>query len=186
MHELAYKGMTEAEKKNLSATKTLGINLGSGIVAGFAAAILSHPADTLLSQINKGHGPEGTMITRLAILAKEAGFRGLFAGLGPRMVMSASSSALASPAPHPFADSSRAPTPSQPPDSSRPSSSCTTASSLRCTPRPASRSTTTRPAPAPARIPLPRSAPAHTSPSFSLDAHDCHALYRCVLAGALG
>lgn len=26
---------------------------------------------------------------RLAVLAKEAGFRGLFAGLGPRMVMTA-------------------------------------------------------------------------------------------------
>lgn len=90
MHELAYKTMTEDEKKNLSATKTLGLNLGSGIVAGFAAAILSHPADTLLSQINKGHGPKGSMVTRLVILGKEAGFRGLFAGLGPRMIMSAS------------------------------------------------------------------------------------------------
>lgn len=29
----------------------LGINLGSGIIAGFAAAILSQPADTLLSQV---------------------------------------------------------------------------------------------------------------------------------------
>jgi solute carrier family 25 (mitochondrial phosphate transporter), member 3 len=53
---------------------------------GFAAAVLSHPADTLLSQINKGHGPSGSMTTRLATLAKEAGFRGLFSGLGPRMV----------------------------------------------------------------------------------------------------
>lgn len=43
------------------------------------------PADTLLSQINKGHGPKGSMIYRLGALGKEAGFRGLFAGLGPRM-----------------------------------------------------------------------------------------------------
>jgi hypothetical protein len=47
------------------------------------------PADTLLSQINKGHGPKGSMPHRLAVLAREAGFRGLFAGLGPRMVMTA-------------------------------------------------------------------------------------------------
>ena len=29
-----------------------GVNLGSGIIAGFAAAILSQPADTLLSQVS--------------------------------------------------------------------------------------------------------------------------------------
>lgn len=89
MHELAYKDMSAEEKANLSATKSLGINLGSGIIAGFAAAVLSHPADTLLSQINKGHGPTGSMVHRLTVLGKEAGFRGLFAGLGPRMIMTA-------------------------------------------------------------------------------------------------
>ena len=47
------------------------------------------PADTLLSQINKGHGPTGSMPHRLKVLAQEAGFKGLFAGLGPRMVMTA-------------------------------------------------------------------------------------------------
>jgi hypothetical protein len=29
------------------------------------------------------------MVSRLAVLAKQAGFRGLFAGLGPRMIMTA-------------------------------------------------------------------------------------------------
>lgn len=47
------------------------------------------PADTLLSQINKGHGPQGSMMYRLSTLAREAGLRGLFAGLGPRCVMTA-------------------------------------------------------------------------------------------------
>lgn len=50
---------------------------------------LLQPADTLLSQINRGHGPTGTMMHRLSVLAKEAGFKGLFAGLGPRIVMTA-------------------------------------------------------------------------------------------------
>lgn len=95
--------MTPEQKESLSATANLGITLSSGIVAGFAAAILSHvglrclqdqskqradrvkPADTLLSQINKGHGPKGSMVYRLITLGKEAGLRGLFAGLGPRM-----------------------------------------------------------------------------------------------------
>lgn len=87
--EFIYNRMTPEEKANLSSTKQLGVTLGSGIVAGFAAAILSHPADTLLSQINKGHGPKGSMVNRLLTLGKEAGVRGLFAGLGPRMVMTA-------------------------------------------------------------------------------------------------
>ncbi|KAE8541126.1 hypothetical protein D1P53_002480 [Cryptococcus gattii VGV] len=87
--EFIYNRMTPETRKNLSSTAQFGITLGSGIIAGFAAAVLSHPADTLLSQINKGHGPKGSMIYRLGALAKEAGFRGLFAGLGPRMIMTA-------------------------------------------------------------------------------------------------
>jgi len=90
-HELVFRSVTEETKVTISKNNSLryGIQLGSGIIAGFAAAILSHPADTLLSQINKGHGPTGSMSHRLFVLAKEAGFRGLFAGLGPRMVMTA-------------------------------------------------------------------------------------------------
>ncbi|KAI0345996.1 mitochondrial carrier [Trametopsis cervina] len=88
-HELAFRQMSEEARASLSPTKKFGIDLGSGIIAGFAAAILSQPADTLLSQINKGHGPTGSMPHRLKVLAQEAGFRGLFAGLGPRMVMTA-------------------------------------------------------------------------------------------------
>jgi len=88
-HEAANRAMSEETKRNLSRTSKFGISLGSGVIAGFAAAVLSHPADTLLSQINKGHGPEGSMITRLTSLAKQAGFKGLFAGLGPRMIMTA-------------------------------------------------------------------------------------------------
>ncbi|TFK40843.1 mitochondrial carrier domain-containing protein [Crucibulum laeve] len=88
-HELVFKNMSEETKLSLSGSTKFGISLGSGIIAGFAAAILSHPADTLLSQINKGHGPTGSMPHRLSVLAREAGFRGLFAGLGPRMIMTA-------------------------------------------------------------------------------------------------
>ncbi|KAG7440867.1 mitochondrial carrier [Guyanagaster necrorhizus] len=88
-HELAYRSMSEETKRSLSDTHKFGLSLSSGITAGFAAAILSHPADTLLSQINKGHGPTGSMTHRLAVLAREAGFKGLFAGLGPRMIMTA-------------------------------------------------------------------------------------------------
>lgn len=88
-HEFVYRNMSEETKRSLSGAAQFNIALGSGIIAGFAAAILSQPADTLLSQINKGHGPTGSMTHRLTVLAREAGFRGLFAGLGPRMIMTA-------------------------------------------------------------------------------------------------
>ncbi|KAI0789773.1 mitochondrial carrier [Abortiporus biennis] len=88
-HEVAFRSMSEETRRNLTGTSKFAISLTSGVIAGFAAAILSQPADTLLSQINKGHGPEGSMVYRLKELAKQAGFRGLFAGLGPRMVMTA-------------------------------------------------------------------------------------------------
>ncbi|KAF5385623.1 hypothetical protein D9757_005554 [Collybiopsis confluens] len=88
-HELAFRNMSEEAKRNMSDLSKFSLSLGSGVIAGFAAAILSHPADTLLSQINKGHGPQGSMIYRLTTLAKEAGFKGMFVGLGPRMIMTA-------------------------------------------------------------------------------------------------
>jgi solute carrier family 25 (mitochondrial phosphate transporter), member 3 len=81
--------MSPETRAALPAISHFGISLGSGIIAGFAAAILSQPADTLLSQINRGHGPQGSMASRLVTLARQAGFKGLFAGLGPRMVMTA-------------------------------------------------------------------------------------------------
>ncbi|KAG5648344.1 hypothetical protein DXG03_004916 [Asterophora parasitica] len=88
-HEVIYRNMSPSTRASLSPTSNLVIALGSGITAGFAAAILSQPADTLLSQINKGHGPKGSMVYRLGYLAREAGVRGLFVGLGPRMIMTA-------------------------------------------------------------------------------------------------
>ncbi|KAG8819953.1 hypothetical protein FRC17_010292 [Serendipita sp. 399] len=86
-HELAYRNMSDEQRRNLSPFSKGVINLGSGLTAGAAAAFLSQPADTLLSQINKGHGPQGSMMYRLTTLARQAGVRGLFSGLGPRTVM---------------------------------------------------------------------------------------------------
>lgn len=67
----------------------LGVSLISGVIAGVASAIISHPADTLLSKINKkGAGGEGPMMTRLMNIASEIGFYKLATvGLMPRCVM---------------------------------------------------------------------------------------------------
>jgi solute carrier family 25 phosphate transporter 3 len=75
-------------KKDLSDGMQTVANLGSGLIAGFAAAIVSQPADTMLSKINKTKGlpGEGT-ISRLAKIGKELGLKGSFTGLGARLVM---------------------------------------------------------------------------------------------------
>jgi len=74
-----------------TATKStnLAISLGSGVIAGVAAAVVSHPADTLLSMINKSGGDKsGSTTARLVRLARETGFKKLCTvGLLPRCVM---------------------------------------------------------------------------------------------------
>jgi solute carrier family 25 phosphate transporter 3 len=74
--------------KQVGSTK-MAVALSSGVIAGVAAAIISHPADTLLSQINKaGAGGNGSITSRLINLAKEAGLKKLcLTGLGARCVM---------------------------------------------------------------------------------------------------
>lgn len=75
-------------KDQLSPSTMTGVNLGAGIIAGTAAAIISQPADTLLSKINKQKGVEGQSVTsRLVSMAGKLGAHGLFLGLGPRIVM---------------------------------------------------------------------------------------------------
>ncbi|KAI1409967.1 mitochondrial carrier [Hypoxylon sp. FL1857] len=64
------------------------VNLGSGLIAGFAAAIVSQPADTMLSKINKTKGLPGESTTsRLIKIAKELGLRGSYSGIGARLFM---------------------------------------------------------------------------------------------------
>lgn len=76
------------DKDNLSAGAKTGVNLGSGLIAGLAAAIISQPADTMLSKINKTQGApgEGT-VSRLVKIGKELGIRGSYSGIGARLFM---------------------------------------------------------------------------------------------------
>ncbi|EFR00969.1 mitochondrial phosphate carrier protein [Nannizzia gypsea CBS 118893] len=76
------------DKSKLSDAAQTGVNLGSGLMAGFAAAIVSQPADTMLSKINKTKGLPGEgIVSRLVKIAGELGLRGAFAGLPTRLFM---------------------------------------------------------------------------------------------------
>merc|ERR1719460_449665 len=54
-------GAMGKEPKQLSGTMNMCVSLASGTIAGVVAAIISHPADTLLSKVNKkGAGGDGS------------------------------------------------------------------------------------------------------------------------------
>jgi solute carrier family 25 phosphate transporter 3 len=90
---VVYEKVSEAiyqrvDKSTLSDAMQTTVNLGSGLIAGFAAALVSQPADTMLSKINKTKGlpGEGTT-TRLIKIGRELGFRGSYSGIGARLFM---------------------------------------------------------------------------------------------------
>jgi len=72
------------------------VSLGSGVVAGVVSAIISHPADTLLSKVNKaGAGGDGSIPQRMLNITKETGVVKLCTqGLGARCVMIGTLTAL--------------------------------------------------------------------------------------------
>ena len=90
---VVYEKVAEAVYKRVDKSKTSDgmqtvVNLGSGLMAGFAAAFVSQPADTMLSKINKTKGLPGEGTTsRLIKIAKELGIRGSYTGLGARLFM---------------------------------------------------------------------------------------------------
>ena len=90
---VVYEKVAEAawnriDKSTASDGLQTAVNLGSGLIAGFAAAIISQPADTMLSRINKTKGLPGEGTTsRLIKIAKELGLRGSYTGIGARLFM---------------------------------------------------------------------------------------------------
>eukprot|EP00339_Tiarina_fusa_P027623 CAMPEP_0117021260 /NCGR_PEP_ID=MMETSP0472-20121206/16057_1 /TAXON_ID=693140 ORGANISM="Tiarina fusus, Strain LIS" /NCGR_SAMPLE_ID=MMETSP0472 /ASSEMBLY_ACC=CAM_ASM_000603 /LENGTH=331 /DNA_ID=CAMNT_0004726685 /DNA_START=6 /DNA_END=1001 /DNA_ORIENTATION=+ len=82
-------GAIGTPQHEMSSNASMAVSLGSGVIAGVAAAIISHPADTLLSMVNKeGAGGTGTISSRLINLSREVGLKKLcLTGLGARCVM---------------------------------------------------------------------------------------------------
>merc|ERR1712146_850928 len=83
-----YTSMGSSPSEVSGGTK-VGVALTSGVIAGVAAAIISHPADSLLSKVNKaGAGGSGGMMSRLSNITAEVGVWNLCTqGLGARCVM---------------------------------------------------------------------------------------------------
>jgi len=86
--EFFYKYVWTQPKASYSKTTQLGITFLSGYTAGVLCAIVSHPADTMVSKLS-GHPEAATKGTGYAIknIYSEIGFSGLWRGLGTRIIM---------------------------------------------------------------------------------------------------
>lgn len=86
--EMFYRYVWTQPKHTYSKGTQLFITFLSGYTAGILCAIVSHPADTMVSKLN-GHPDAATKGTGYAIknIYAEIGFSGLWRGLGTRIIM---------------------------------------------------------------------------------------------------
>jgi len=75
-----YRNIFTKPRDSYSKTAQLGVTFLSGYWAGIFCAIVSHPADTMVSIMNKRGGT-------VASIYKDIGFNGLWNGLGARIFM---------------------------------------------------------------------------------------------------
>ena len=83
-----YKYVFTKPKSEYSKATQLSITFASGYLAGIFCAIVSHPADTMVSKLNKQKSDQPVSIgTAVSKIYAEIGFRGLWAGLTTRIIM---------------------------------------------------------------------------------------------------
>lgn len=82
--ELFYTHVFTAPKDTYNKATQLGITFASGYLAGVVCAVVSHPADSLVSQLGKPANKGKS----LGAIASEVGFANLATkGLGTRVIM---------------------------------------------------------------------------------------------------
>lgn len=86
--ELLYKYVVPKPRNELSKGEQLIVTFAAGYIAGVFCAIVSHPADTLVSKLNQEKGASVGDITR------KIGFMGLWKGIVPRIIMIGTLTAL--------------------------------------------------------------------------------------------
>jgi solute carrier family 25 phosphate transporter 3 len=86
--EAIYKYAMSHPKEHYSKLQQLGITFIAGYIAGVFCAVVSHPADVVVSKLNKNPG------TSIGVIIKDIGFSGCWAGLAPRIFMVGTLTAL--------------------------------------------------------------------------------------------
>ncbi len=84
--EFFYRNILTKGKNNYSKSTQLTVTFASGYIAGILCAIVSHPADTMVSKLNNIK-TEGSLSENIGKIYAEIGFKGLWRGLGTRILM---------------------------------------------------------------------------------------------------
>lgn len=84
--EMIYEGLPGA-KSDYSKAQQTGVSFVGGYLAGIMCAIVSHPADVMVSKLNAYREPGEAFGTVVSRIYKDIGFRGLWSGLPMRIVM---------------------------------------------------------------------------------------------------
>merc|ERR1712241_619345 len=86
--EALYAYVVPKPRAECSKSEQLVVTFAAGYIAGVFCAIVSYPADTLVSYLNKAPG------SGIGAAVKTLGFGGLWQGLGPRIIMIGTLTAL--------------------------------------------------------------------------------------------
>ncbi|XP_068977582.1 solute carrier family 25 member 3 [Bombus flavifrons] len=79
--ELLYKYVVPKPRQECTKNEQLVVTFAAGYIAGVFCAIVSHPADSVVSKLNQEKGASAVDVL------KKMGFAGVWKGLGPRIVM---------------------------------------------------------------------------------------------------
>ncbi|XP_075164242.1 mitochondrial phosphate carrier protein 2 [Haematobia irritans] len=86
--ELLYKHVVPKPRSECSKGEQLVVTFAAGYIAGVFCAIVSHPADVVVSKLNQAKGSTAIQV------AKSLGFMGMWNGLTPRIIMIGTLTAL--------------------------------------------------------------------------------------------
>jgi len=86
--EAIYKFVVPKPRADCSKGEQLIVTFSAGYIAGVFCAIVSHPADTIVSKLNNAKG------SNFVDVAKDLGFMGMWKGLVPRIIMIGTLTAL--------------------------------------------------------------------------------------------
>lgn len=79
--ELLYKHVVPKPRAECTKGEQLVVTFAAGYIAGVFCAVVSHPADTVVSKLNQEKGATAIDVV------KKVGFMGMWKGLGPRIIM---------------------------------------------------------------------------------------------------
>jgi len=86
--EVLYKHVVPKPRSECSKSEQLVVTFAAGYIAGVFCAVVSHPADTVVSKLNNDVGSTAVSVV------KDLGMKGLWKGLGPRIIMIGTLTAL--------------------------------------------------------------------------------------------